>query len=370
MTQAQAAGKLFIAGEYAVVEPARLAVLVAVDRYAQVQVHQIERGAPLGAQASVHARHYAPQVPQWHLSAEGLASQTLRVAHDMVYAVAALVDQLLRERGLPRAVYQLEVGSNLASADGRKYGLGSSAAVSVACLRALNAALQLALSEQELLKLGLLASWMQNPKGSGGDVAASVLGGWLLYASPERAWVQQCFQQQGLQACLAASWPSLRAQRLATPQSIALLVGWTGSPASTPALMGAPSAPVPAALLDASDAAVRALVAALARDDAQAIMGALEGARGAVGAIAQARGRTLETPELRTLCALAHAHGAAAKTSGAGGGDCGIAMLPSGQSPDALYAAWRAQGIEPLTLQVAEVGAVGCAAAHTSESLK
>lgn len=370
MTQAQAAGKLFIAGEYAVVEPARLAVLVAVDRYAQVQVTQLQQGAHLGAQASVHAHHYAPHVPQWQLASEGLTSQTLNVANDMVYAVASLVDQLLRERDLPRAVYQLEVRSNLASADGRKYGLGSSAAVSVACLRALSAALQLALSEDELLKLGLLASWMQNPKGSGGDVAASVLGGWLLYASPERAWVQQHLQQQGLQACLAAAWPGLQATRLTPPQSIALLVGWTGSPASTPALMAAPSAPVGRALLDASDAAVRALVAAIARDEADAIMEALLLTRTAVQAIAAARGRILETPELRTLCALAHAHGAAAKTSGAGGGDCGIAMLPAGLSPDSLYAAWRAQGIEPLTLQVAQEGAVCVAAENTSESLK
>lgn len=366
--KAQAAGKLFIAGEYAVVEPARLAILVAVNRFAQVEVQELIQNAPLGAQGLVDSRLYEPLHPRWSLQANGLASSDLCAQQDMAYACAQLIDQLLRERAAPRAVYRLKITSNLASEDGRKYGLGSSAAVSIACLKALNTALHLSLTELDLIKLGQLASWRQNPKGSGGDIAASVLGGWLLYASAQRQWVQEYYQQHGLLACLAVPWPGMQVQRLPSPSAFKLLVGWTGSPASTPALVAAQSAAVDSTLLDASDSAVRCLATAIRQDDAKQALQALTMARNAVNAIAQARGRVVETAALHTLCMQAQAHGAAAKTSGAGGGDCGIALVPSAQDPAPIYAAWRAHGIEPLMLMEAHADAA--VAETTKESLK
>ena len=48
--------------------------------------------------------------------------------------------------------------------------------------------------------------------------------------------------------------------------------------------------------------------------------------------------------------------GAAAKPSGAGGGDCGIALATSEAQADAVRAAWRAEGIVPLPVAIAAEG--------------
>jgi phosphomevalonate kinase len=62
------------------------------------------------------------------------------------------------------------------------------------------------------------------------------------------------------------------------------------------------------------------------------------------------------TPALRALVEHARAAGAAAKPSGAGGGDCGIALLPDGaaHTRDWLHRRWSRAGVLPLPLKVAE----------------
>ncbi|MGH7895641.1 MAG: phosphomevalonate kinase, partial [Candidatus Binatia bacterium] len=66
------------------------------------------------------------------------------------------------------------------------------------------------------------------------------------------------------------------------------------------------------------------------------------------------------TPALRRLVEVARRAGAVAKPSGAGGGDCGIALATSPGVAAAVRAAWRDGGILPLDITIAAQGvAVG-----------
>src|SRR5262249_57303041 len=64
----------------------------------------------------------------------------------------------------------------------------------------------------------------------------------------------------------------------------------------------------------------------------------------------------LVTPALATLVRTANRVGAAAKPSGAGAGDCGIALATSATQAAAVRAAWQDAGILPLPVQIAECG--------------
>jgi len=68
------------------------------------------------------------------------------------------------------------------------------------------------------------------------------------------------------------------------------------------------------------------------------------------------------TPALARLVAAARRVGAAAKPSGAGGGDCGIALVTSAAQADAVCAAWRGEGIVPLPVAIVVEGV--CHEAH------
>lgn len=131
---ARAPGKLYIAGEYAVVEPGHRAVLVAVNRFITVRITPC---SPAGGYAgTISSRLYDTGSRSWrHRPQDGLAEA---VGGDDDYVISAIrvVEALVAEGGGRLGSFNLGISSELDEADGRKLGLGSSAAVTVATVRA------------------------------------------------------------------------------------------------------------------------------------------------------------------------------------------------------------------------------------------
>ena len=366
---ARAPGKLYIAGEYAVVEPGHRAVLVAVNRFITLRVTPC---SPAGGYAgTIRSRLYDTGSRPWrHRPQDGLAEA---VGGDDDYVISAIrvVEALVAEGGGRLGSFNLGISSELDEADGRKLGLGSSAAVTVATVRAVAGFYGLSLDDSRVYKLAMLASDAVQPIGSGGDIAASAVTGWVDYASPDRVWLRRARQRAqargGTGDLLESDWPGLCLRRLPVP-SVRLQVGWTGAPASTPALVadvqtrshGADDYTV--FLRDSQDCLAR-LITAIEDDDAARIMRQIARNRALLAGLSRIGGRTIETTELARLVEIALDHGATAKSSGAGGGDCGIALCPPATDLVALRAAWETAGIRPLDLSVySQDSSVACAA--------
>jgi len=62
----------------------------------------------------------------------------------------------------------------------------------------------------------------------------------------------------------------------------------------------------------------------------------------------------IETELLTKLCDIAEKLGGSAKTSGAGGGDCGIVLSDKSLDVAELKKEWQKVGITPLTLKIGE----------------
>lgn len=345
---AHAPGKLFVAGEYGIVEPGQDAVLVAVDR-----------------RLTFTARP-APQ-PQ-ELPGRGWA---------YVAAARDVMDDLARAHERPRPPFRVRTLSDLEDADvdgsgPRKYGLGSSAAVTAAAVVALDAWHGLGLTRVELLRAALVATLRVNPRASGADVATCLVGGWTAYSSPDRAWVRERVAggdggdavertspdrvgPDRVAALVAAPWPGLRARSLPTP-SFEVAVGWSGRPASTVSLVAAVRANgrLPAWFVTASTRCAGDLAAAVERDDHTAASDAVRATRANLLALSDAVGVPIETPVLTALVEAADGLGLAAKSSGAGGGDCGVALVRTAQERAALDREWRGAGVTPLDVRLAE----------------
>ena len=353
-----APGKLYLLGEYAVVEPGRQAVLVAVDRRVTVQLRDLEE---TGLLESPHAPDPTPVT--WRHGAGGPSfSEEGEGYYRYVRAAITVVETWRAESGLTPRHYGLRITSGLDDAvSGAKFGLGSSAAVTVAVVGAVAAAYGLDPTPEQIYRLALMATVTVTTLTSGGDLAASALGGWVHYASPDRQAVADMLARDGVSRTLRAPWPGLRlelALPAGTPLPVRLAIGWTGTPADTPELVGAVrrTARIPQHLLQRSDAAVTAFRAALRAADVKAAGKAVDAARAVLAELSALRGTVIETPHLRVLRETAAAHGWAAKSSGAGGGDCGIALAARETDPGRLGAAWSAAGIRPLDLAVAPEG--------------
>lgn len=353
MITARAPGKLFVVGEYAVVEPGQPAVLAAVDRYLKVCVQDLPRGSV----GRVRSDRYPGAPLTWHREDGALVVDG--GARDHVAWTLCTVDRLRAEMGRPPTFFDLDISSDLEDADGRKLGLGSSAAVVVALVAGLDELYGLGLTALQRYRLALLATVRVSPRTSGGDLAASTFGGWVRYASPDRVALLRALDEEDVSAALTSpGWESSDIRPLPDPDALRLLVGWTGSPASTDNLVagvrgGDARAPASSEeFLAASRACVDDLVACLAGDQAAA-PDIVRRARRLLQELGRASGTTIETGQLRLLCDIAEEHGAAAKPSGAGGGDCGIALLPTGRPTAGILTGWLAHGIRHLDLSPA-----------------
>lgn len=348
----RAPGKLFVAGEYGVVRAGNPAVLIAVDRVVTARVSPVRRafGVRVASEQWGEERDYAPVI------AEAPASEQPREP------IFRALDVFVEYYG-PLPALDIHVSSTLDDSDGRKYGFGSSGAVVVATIGATARALNIALSPRELFKLSALAVLDGNVRASCADVATSVLGGWVLYRSFDREAVCDLRAREGVKSALAAQWPGLALESLDVPHALKTVIGWSGAPASTRSLVAQVDDAAGAGRIDfeafarENAAHVERFVEAVRTGSTIDAMRVLECVLAQLRDLDAAAGGSegplgIETPELRAMTEIAVAHGAAAKLSGAGGGDCVLALAPNADVATAVRQAWRRAGMIALNVGV------------------
>ncbi|MGO3885888.1 MAG: phosphomevalonate kinase [Mycetocola sp.] len=352
MISVKAPGKLFIAGEYAVVETGQPAVLVAVDRYLTVQLR------PAAGEGKLISDQYGKLPVLWRRAGSKLVLDTDQRPFDYVLEAISAVEQYAQESGHALGYYDLTISSELDDMSGRKFGLGSSAAVTAATVQALDQFYGLGLNRLELLKLAYLATMRVNANGSGGDLAASMFGGWIAYTAFDREWVSAHRESMRTVEIVAADWPGLSVTPITPPDSLQLLVGWTGVPASTMRLVSSVQDRKGTAnnhygeFLEQSRSCVERLVAACDAGDAAAAQEQIRSARQLLHRLSSESELVIETPALRLLCDSAERAGGAAKSSGAGGGDCGIVLIDRDIDVRPLLREWEMNDIRHLSIGV------------------
>ena len=156
--------------------------------------------------------------------------------------------------------------------------------------------------------------------GSGVDVAAAATGGMLRFVRPLRP----------------GGAPQLQALPPVRP-----LVLWSGASARTgPRVLAYQSCATRAAFVAESSALVDAFT--------QAPLESMRAAWRALCAMAVAAGLDYRTPALDAIVELAESFGGAAKPSGAGGGDCAVALLPDPDAERAFLAAAARVGLPSI----------------------
>jgi phosphomevalonate kinase len=356
MISCRAPGKLFIAGEYAVLEPGYPAIVVGVDRCVTVTMSPAEEATTIisdlhGGIRVRCERSGGRLIP--------IGESTIQQHFSYVVAAVTVLEQLAIGVGRSWQNFQMQVsGADLADSAGRKLGLGSSSATVVATVAALNAFYNLHLDSMDRFRLAMLATLTVNPNNSGADVAAATWGGWLAYTAPDRRQLIAHLAGQGVPSAFRSSWSGLSVTQLPTPKRARLQVGWTGEPQVTAGMIAQldgqlrQSLPFRRFLAD-SEVCVRHLIDAIAADDVVGMLCRIGQGRQLLEDLDAALDIGIRTARLDALCAAADLVGVAAKPSGAGGGDCGIAIIDCaypGREIE-LSRRWVAAGIEPLALQ-------------------
>lgn len=352
MIEISVPGKLFIAGEYAVVEPGHPAIIVAVDQFINVTIEGARKNG------SIQSAQYSDLPIRWTRRNGELVLDHRENPFHYILAAIHLTEKYAQEKGTLLSFYDLKVTSELDNSNGRKYGLGSSGAVTVATVKALNLYYDLKMDRLTQFKIAALAHLAVQGNGSCGDIAASCYGGWLAFSTFDHEWVLQKQQEWSLTQLLTSDWPELSIRPLTAPKSLRLLIGWTGSPASTSDLVDqvyqskeAKEKAYAKFLADSKDC-VNRLIDGFLNEDSRTIKKMITENRKLLVELSSLTGVTIETPALKKLCDLAETYRGAAKSSGAGGGDCGIVIVDQKTGILPLMSAWEKAAIIPLPLHV------------------
>ena len=345
-------GKLFVAGEYAILEAGNPAILFAVNQYLSCSVS-----------LSMHYRQgtLCSNLPQ--LETVCYEREHMIFPESWQYVVAAMhvVEEVIQHMQRPIQDYQIHLSTDLISEQGEKYGLGSSGAVTVATIQALLRFYGLEpKSPLTVYKLAAIALVSIHTTGSLADIATNCFGGWVYYCSPSRKWLSQQLQNGvSISSLLVRDWPYLVIEPLTPVQDLSVLIGWTQSPVSTDSMIRAlhqqniTDSTIYQRFVQESASVVLQMKRCFESGDILGIQAALADSRHLLLNLSEAFGLTIETPELRQLIAAAQAHQFEAKSSGAGGGDCGIALGSTRQPTQALLEEWYHIGIQPLNLGIA-----------------
>ena len=352
MIEISVPGKLFIAGEYAVVEPGHPAIIVAVDQFINVTIEGARKNG------SIQSAQYSDLPIRWTRRNGELVLDHRENPFHYILAAIRLTEKYAQEKGTLLSFYDLKVTSELDNSNGRKYGLGSSGAVTVATVKALNLYYDLKMDRLTQFKIAALAHLAVQGNGSCGDIAASCYGGWLAFSTFDHEWVLRKQQEWTLTQLLTSDWPELSIRPLIVPKSLRLLIGWTGSPASTSDLVDqvyqskeAKEKGYAKFLADSKDC-VNRLIDGFLNEDSRTIKKMITENRKLLVGLSSLTGVTIETPALNKLCDLAETYRGAAKSSGAGGGDCGIVIVDQKTGILPLMSAWEKADIIPLPLHV------------------
>ena len=323
-----APGKLVLTGEYAVLEGAP-AVVLALDRRAVVTLSD-SGDASFHIDAPTLDIHDAcgqlSDAGQMHWkNLDQTRSAQLTLVSAVIEATAV---------GGPLQPFRATLDTHVffsTDATHSKWGLGSSAALTVALAGALHEHNQRA--KPTLTELLGAHRRVQHGRGSGLDIATGLSGGALVYRLRDN--------QPDI---TPVTWPT----------SLHLACIWSGRSASTSALLQqlaawrerAPAAYV--TLMKELGSGAEAAASAISAGDVATLLETASAYANTLDRLGQASGLDIVCSEHRAIAAIAASCGVVYKTSGAGGGDIGVALSDDRERLQYFCQRVSAAGFSPL----------------------
>ena len=324
MIAVKTCGKLYWAGEYAILEPGQLALIKAIPIYMKAEIAFSE-----------NYRIYSDMF-------DFAVDLTPNPDYSLIQETIALVGDFLANRGQTLRPFSLEIRGKM-EREGKKFGLGSSGSVVVLVIKALLALYGLSVNSELLFKLASAVLLRRGDNGSMGDLACIVAEDLVLYQSFDRKKIAAWLEEENFATVLERDWGFFISQVKPTLECD-FLVGWTKEVAVSSQMVKQIKQNIDQNFLSSSKATVSALVEALEQGHAENIIKQVETA----SQLLESLSPDIYTPSLRQLKEASQDLQAVSKSSGAGGGDCGIALSFDEQSTETIKNRWADLGIELL----------------------
>lgn len=320
----QTCGKLYLAGEYAVLTAGQPAIIKDIPIYMTGDI-QVAPGYHLTSDMFEHSANLEPD-PDYAL----------------IQDTVGVMNTYLLTLGYQLQPFSLKISGKM-ERDGKKFGIGSSGSVVILTIKAMAALYELDIEPELLFKLASYVLLKRGDNGSMGDLACIVYEDLIYYRSFDRELFRKRMDKVDLQQLLAEDW-GFEIRSIKPRLAMDFLVGWTKQPAISKDLVNQVKSAISESFLTGSRTQVDTFEKALLAGEKLAIQSSLKKASQLLERLSSA----IYTDRLKVLKEVAEGLNCVAKSSGAGGGDCGIALSFDAASSKKLIQAWQAAGIELL----------------------
>ena len=322
--QVQTCGKLYLAGEYAVLSPGHAALIKNIPIYMRAEIEAAD-SYELDSDLFSHKASLAPDADY------GLIQETIQLMNDYL--------SLLQ---IPSHPFALTIRGKMEK-DGRKFGLGSSGSVVVLTIKAMAAFYQLEISSDLLFRLAAVVLLKRGDNGSMGDLACIAYEQLVYYRSFDRMAVRARLADTSLLEILEQDW-GYEIKPIQPALACDFLVGWTREPAISSDLVKQVKSSLNEDFLTQTQLQVDSLKEALLSADKTAVKNSLSTASQLLDRLSP----LIYTEKLQALREASQGLDCVAKSSGAGGGDCGFALSFAAEDSQILIQRWQEAGLELL----------------------
>ena len=318
-------GKLYIAGEYSVLTPNQSAIIKNIDIFMQAEIKFSEK-------YSIYSDMYDYSVTLEEDDGN----------YSLITETVKIVNKYLQLKGLEIQPFDMKITGKMEK-NGKKYGIGSSGSVTVLTIKAMAKLYSYDISSEELFKLSSYVLLKGGDNGSMGDIACISYGSLVMYTSFDRNFIKEKMKNSSLAEIMNLEW-GYKIEKIHCPEKYEFLVGWTGIPSISGKMIIEVKNSINKEFLEKSEEIIRNLKNGIEQGNKKIISENVE----ENSKLLKMLHEKIYSRKLLELVESAEELDICAKSSGAGGGDCGIAISFNRNDTEKLLERWESKGIELL----------------------
>ena len=318
-------GKLYIAGEYSVLTPNQSAIIKNIDIFMQAEIRFSEK-------YSIYSDMYDYLV----------TLEEDDENYSLITETVKTVNKYLQLKGVDIQPFDMKITGKMEK-NGKKYGIGSSGSVTVLTVKAMAKLYSYDISSEELFKLSSYVLLKGGDNGSMGDIACISYGSPVMYTSFDRNFIKEKIKNSSIAEIMNLEW-GYKIEKIHCPEKYEFLVGWTGIPSISGKMIIEVKNSINKEFLEKSEEIVRNLKNGIEQGNKKIISENVE----ENSKLLKMLHEKIYSRKLLELVESAEGLDICAKSSGAGGGDCGIAISFNRNDTEKLLERWESRGIELL----------------------
>lgn len=322
-------GKLYIGGEYSILTPGQSAIIKNVNIYMTgiIKISENEN-------YKIYSDMFDYEV-----------SLNYDKNYKLIQETVITINEYLKNINIKTIPFEFKISGKMEK-NGKKYGIGSSGSVVILTIKAMFEFYNFNYSEDLLFKLASYILIKNGDNGSMGDIACIAYENLIIYKSFDRKKISSLVEKLPLESILKIDW-GYNIEKIENNINFEFLVGWTKEPSISKDMINKVKQSINEKYLENTEKSVQNLKKAFIKGEKEIIKKEVKN----ISNLLVNLNPFIYSEKLIKLVNGIENLDICAKCSGAGGGDCGIALSFNEEDSKKIIKYWEKNDIDILYIE-------------------